>query len=235
MLSSTVMLQQMGFALAFAILVDALIVRTYIVPAAMHLMGDWNWAGPAFLKGEKKLGRRSAAFVGIVAAFVMIISIVAACVISGADLGTVDMDMLLNYDGDTEKLIKFGFGAAGILTVGFGALMAFTNTNMYARLAGLVFAASGVLIALAALANIEGVCPEHLWIAGFAVAMAAAALFAAFAASGKHGMSAGLVLVALIGIGGATFAGAFTWTFGLALAAMVSVLFAAFGESAEIQ
>ena len=49
MLSNTVMLQQMGFALCFAILVDALIVRTYIVPAVMHLMGRWNWVGPAFL------------------------------------------------------------------------------------------------------------------------------------------------------------------------------------------
>ena len=49
MLSSTLLLQQMGFALCFAILVDALIVRTYIVPAAMHLMGDWNWRGPRFL------------------------------------------------------------------------------------------------------------------------------------------------------------------------------------------
>ncbi len=50
MLSSTVMLRQMGFALCFAILVDALVVRTYIVPAAMHLMGRWNWVGPGFLK-----------------------------------------------------------------------------------------------------------------------------------------------------------------------------------------
>ncbi len=49
MLSNTVMLQQMGFALAFAILVDALVVRTYIVPAVMHLMGRWNWVGPSFL------------------------------------------------------------------------------------------------------------------------------------------------------------------------------------------
>ena len=49
MLSSTLLLQQIGFALWFAILVDALIVRTYIVPAAMHLMGDWNWKGPRFL------------------------------------------------------------------------------------------------------------------------------------------------------------------------------------------
>ncbi len=52
MLSNTLMLQQMGFALCFAILVDALIVRTYIVPAAMHLMGKWNWVGPRFLHGK---------------------------------------------------------------------------------------------------------------------------------------------------------------------------------------
>jgi len=50
MLSSTIMLQQFGFALCFAIIVDALIVRTYIVPAAMHLMGEWNWKGPKFLQ-----------------------------------------------------------------------------------------------------------------------------------------------------------------------------------------
>ena len=54
MLSSTVMLQQMGFALCFAILVDALIVRTYIVPAMMHLLGKWNWVGPKFLTGKKE-------------------------------------------------------------------------------------------------------------------------------------------------------------------------------------
>ena len=54
MLSNTVMLQQMGFALCFAILVDALIVRTYIVPAVMHLMGRWNWVGPSFLTRKKQ-------------------------------------------------------------------------------------------------------------------------------------------------------------------------------------
>jgi RND superfamily putative drug exporter len=46
MLSGMVMMQQFGFALCFAIIVDALIVRTYIVPAIMHLLGDWNWKGP---------------------------------------------------------------------------------------------------------------------------------------------------------------------------------------------
>ena len=46
MMSSSPMLMEFGFALGFAIAVDALIIRTYIVPAIMHLMGDLNWKGP---------------------------------------------------------------------------------------------------------------------------------------------------------------------------------------------
>ena len=53
MLSSMPLLQEIGFALCFAILVDALVVRTYIVPAIMHLLGDWNWKGP-FVKRKAK-------------------------------------------------------------------------------------------------------------------------------------------------------------------------------------
>ncbi len=49
MLSNMVMMQQFGFALCFAIIADALIVRTYIVPAVMHLLGDWNWKCPGFM------------------------------------------------------------------------------------------------------------------------------------------------------------------------------------------
>jgi len=47
MLSSAPMLQEFGFALGFAILIDTLWIRTYVVPAAMHLLGDLNWKGPA--------------------------------------------------------------------------------------------------------------------------------------------------------------------------------------------
>ena len=50
MLSGMEMIQEFGFALCFAILVDALIVRTYIVPAVMHVLGDWNWKCPKFMK-----------------------------------------------------------------------------------------------------------------------------------------------------------------------------------------
>ena len=53
MISGMTLLQEFGFALCFAILVDALLVRTYIVPAIMHLLGDWNWRGPG-VKLEKK-------------------------------------------------------------------------------------------------------------------------------------------------------------------------------------
>ncbi len=54
-LSTSPMLQEFGFALGFAIFVDALIVRTYIVPAVMHLLGKWNWEHPAFM--DKMYGR----------------------------------------------------------------------------------------------------------------------------------------------------------------------------------
>ena len=44
-----VMFQQMGFGLAVAVLLDATVVRTIIVPAAMELLGDWNWYLPRWL------------------------------------------------------------------------------------------------------------------------------------------------------------------------------------------
>jgi RND superfamily putative drug exporter len=45
-----VMFQQMGFGLAVAVLIDATVVRTIIVPAAMELLGDWNWYLPRWLE-----------------------------------------------------------------------------------------------------------------------------------------------------------------------------------------
>jgi RND superfamily putative drug exporter len=46
MLSSNLMLREMGFAFAFSILIDAIVVRTYIVPAVMATFGKWNWYNP---------------------------------------------------------------------------------------------------------------------------------------------------------------------------------------------
>lgn len=42
-------LQQMGFGLGVAILIDATIVRMVLVPASMKLLGDHNWYLPAML------------------------------------------------------------------------------------------------------------------------------------------------------------------------------------------
>ncbi|MGH2556320.1 MAG: MMPL family transporter, partial [Actinomycetota bacterium] len=43
-------LQQMGFGLAVAVLMDATIVRTLLVPATMRLLGDRNWYLPRWLQ-----------------------------------------------------------------------------------------------------------------------------------------------------------------------------------------
>jgi len=45
-----VMFQQMGFGLAVAVLLDATVVRSVLVPATMKLLGDWNWYLPGWLE-----------------------------------------------------------------------------------------------------------------------------------------------------------------------------------------
>jgi RND superfamily putative drug exporter len=47
--SRLVPFKEMGFGLAAAVFIDATIVRTVLVPAAMKLMGDWNWWMPRWL------------------------------------------------------------------------------------------------------------------------------------------------------------------------------------------
>jgi putative drug exporter of the RND superfamily len=42
-------LQEFGFGLGFAVLVDALVIRGLLVPAIMHLIGPANWALPGWL------------------------------------------------------------------------------------------------------------------------------------------------------------------------------------------
>jgi RND superfamily putative drug exporter len=44
-----VMFQQMGFGIAVALLIDATLVRSVLVPAAMQLLGEWNWYLPRWL------------------------------------------------------------------------------------------------------------------------------------------------------------------------------------------
>jgi RND superfamily putative drug exporter len=48
-LGDLVMFQQFGFGLAFAVILDATVVRMVLVPAAMELLGDRNWYLPNWL------------------------------------------------------------------------------------------------------------------------------------------------------------------------------------------
>ena len=54
MLSSTVLLREFGFGLAFAILLDAMILRIYLVPAIMLLLQKWNWYAPGRLQRVRR-------------------------------------------------------------------------------------------------------------------------------------------------------------------------------------
>jgi RND superfamily putative drug exporter len=44
-----IMFQQMGFGVAAALLIDATIIRSVLLPSAMKLLGDWNWYLPRWL------------------------------------------------------------------------------------------------------------------------------------------------------------------------------------------
>lgn len=52
MLSSNAILQEFGFALTVAVLLDAMVVRTYIVPAGLAVMGKKAWWAPGRLQRE---------------------------------------------------------------------------------------------------------------------------------------------------------------------------------------
>jgi RND superfamily putative drug exporter len=49
LLSGDRVLEEFGFGLAFAVLIDALLLRALLVPAVMHRIGPGNWAMPGWL------------------------------------------------------------------------------------------------------------------------------------------------------------------------------------------
>jgi putative drug exporter of the RND superfamily len=63
LIAPLVTVQQLGFATAVAIAIDATIVRLVMVPAAMRLMGRWNWWMPGRVtpyRGRHRRGRERA-------------------------------------------------------------------------------------------------------------------------------------------------------------------------------
>ena len=55
MTGSFVGLQEFGLGLAAAIFLDATIVRALLVPAAMKLLGEWNWYLPDRVRRAMRL------------------------------------------------------------------------------------------------------------------------------------------------------------------------------------
>jgi RND superfamily putative drug exporter len=49
LLGGGIIIQQFGIGLAGAIIIDAFIIRTVLVPALMHIAGRANWWLPAWL------------------------------------------------------------------------------------------------------------------------------------------------------------------------------------------
>ena len=50
-----IMFQQMGFGVAVALLIDATIIRSVVLPSAMRLLGNWNWYLPGWLEWLPRL------------------------------------------------------------------------------------------------------------------------------------------------------------------------------------
>jgi len=48
-LTQVLVIKELGFGLAVAVLLDTTLVRLVLVPATMKLMGKWNWWMPRFL------------------------------------------------------------------------------------------------------------------------------------------------------------------------------------------
>jgi len=49
-ISGITSIKMLGFGVAFAILLDATLIRAFLVPALMRLFGERNWWAPKSLK-----------------------------------------------------------------------------------------------------------------------------------------------------------------------------------------
>jgi RND superfamily putative drug exporter len=56
----TIDMKQMGVGLAVAVLIDATVIRAVLLPAAMKLLGEWNWYLPRWLEWMPSLASEGA-------------------------------------------------------------------------------------------------------------------------------------------------------------------------------
>ena len=55
-LASDIGMKQFGVGLGVAVLIDATVIRSVLLPASMKLLGDWNWYLPTWLEWLPKMG-----------------------------------------------------------------------------------------------------------------------------------------------------------------------------------
>ena len=48
--SNLIFIKELGLGIALAVLIDAFVIRTLLVPSLMALLGKWNWWAPRFLR-----------------------------------------------------------------------------------------------------------------------------------------------------------------------------------------
>ena len=59
---SVLIFKELGVGLAMAVLIDATVIRAVLLPAAMKLLGDWNWYLPRWLEWMPRVGPGSGSY-----------------------------------------------------------------------------------------------------------------------------------------------------------------------------
>ncbi|MBO7409692.1 MAG: hypothetical protein J6T68_02010 [Candidatus Methanomethylophilaceae archaeon] len=194
-----------------------------------------NGKGASSKRREVRLGRGFSGSQGLLAAAVMAVFAITATVLTEECVSDIDMAMLLEHSRTTEVFTQMVFGIGGALLILFGLLMVWTNRSIYVMFAGALYVAAGLLLILASFYTFETVSQDYMWVNAFADIMVGAVLYMGFAASGKHGLTAGAMMIAIIGIAGATLAGSMTVSFGLMAASVVAIFITAVGEICGIE
>ncbi len=225
MLSTSPMLQEIGFALCFAIAVDALIVRTYIVPAVMHLLGRWNWVGPKSLQeGTFRFTRHNTGYIGMFAVALFAVCIAVAAVLGGVGLQDLGMHGMLELTGTANTLMGVGTLGTAVLLLLLGYAYSRSREDAYGTATGALIVLTGVMMALSTILNV-GSLPENLfWAATFGIGILAVIVQAVRYAKEGSSFTAGLLAMVIIACAAAALSGALFVSTAMMVACMAGIL-----------
>lgn len=225
MLSTSPMLQEIGFALCFAIAVDALIVRTYIVPAVMHLLGRWNWVGPKSLQeGTFRFTRHNTGYIGMFAVALFAVCVAGAAVLGGVGLQDLGMHGMLELTGTANTLMGVGTLGTAVLLLLLGYAYSRSREDAYGTATGALIVLTGVMMALSTILNV-GSLPENLfWAATFGIGILAVIVQAVRYAKEGSSFTAGLLAMVLIACAAAALSGALFVSTAMMAACMAGIL-----------